>query len=95
MDFPKKLQKSLSYSGKCNDYDSSGNIDSPLFNNATDMAQVVEDTEVFDLSFKEFQSLLSPHEDFIAKGHKYQINLKEGIAWVYNEHDDIHYFYSL
>lgn len=95
MKIPKALIGKLTYSGKCNDYDNQGNLSSPLFGDATEMAQIVESENVVDLNFEEFKKLVSAHEDFIPKGVVYQINLVEGIAWAYNENEDIHYFYSL
>lgn len=83
----------LSYSGKCNDYDSKGDLDSPIFKDATDMAGVVEGEDVVSLSLEQFESILRPRE-VAAKGDLFQINLKEGVAWVYNTKEDIHYFYS-
>lgn len=83
----------LSYSGKCNDYDNEGNLESPIFKDATDMAGVVEDENIVDLSLEQFSMILRPGQE-AAKGDVFQINLKEGVAWVYNSSEDIHYFYS-
>jgi hypothetical protein len=89
-----KLKKSLTYSGKCNDYDNQGKLMSPVFTDASDMAYVVEDDEVIDLTYKEICEFLTDGE-FVAAGDIYQINPRAGVAWIYNSEEDIHYFYSL
>lgn len=89
-----KLKKSLTYSGKCNDYDQDGRLVSPVFTDASDMAYVVEDDTVIDLTHKELLDFILDGE-FIASGDTYQMNPQSGVAWIYNSQEDIHYFYSL
>ena len=90
----KHLIHQLGYSGKCNDYDDEGNLLSHLFSDATEMAQVVESEEVVTLTAAEFTQLVIPGTH-VHLGNLYQVHPEAGIAWVYNETDDIHYFYSL
>lgn len=93
---PKQLIGTLSYSGKCNDYDENDDMESPIFEDATEMAQCVDDSskDVLTLTKSQFKQLLLPTEDAIP-GCVYQINIAEGVAWAYHEESDIHYFYSL
>lgn len=89
-----RLNKKLYYSGKCNDYDENGDLISNLFNDATEMAQCVEDDCVIELTLKELKSIINDNS-FTSNGTNYAINTMLNIAWIYDDETDIHYFYSL
>lgn len=91
----KPYLKRFHYNGKCNDYDEDGELVSSLFRDATEMSQATdEDNEyVLDLTYEQFILLLT-HDYPVPKGLQYQININQGVAWYYNEDEDIHYFFG-
>ena len=88
----KMFKDSFVYSGKCNDYDENGNLVSNLFRDASHMAQVVEDENVVNLTQSQFLSLLKV-KNIPNLNLKLQLNIDKQIAWIYDEIEDIHYFY--
>lgn len=92
----KAYKKSFYYNGKCNDYDDDGDLISSLFRDATEMAGIVDgdNPSVINLTYKEFKSILG--QDYpVPQECLYQINIEKQIAWIYNESEDIHYFFQM
>lgn len=95
---PEQLNTLLNYtySGKCSDYDEDGELLSSIFRDASDMAVKTdpENEDVYDLTYDQFLLIVSPASGFeVKKGLTYQVNVYDQIAWIYDDNEDIHYFF--